>query len=322
MLRLILSYLSFFVILFSAGFFYSDTESNTENPTVEIEELVLSMNDSTLTYGYNLFTRTNLLIGPNVKDVTKRFTGNILQCSTCHLNAGTKPFAMPLIGVTGRFPQYRGRENQIGTITDRVNGCFERSMNGAPMDSSQYEMKALLKYISWLDTVPRNDKDLIGKGLKAIEIPNRAVDLVKGEEVYKMYCTTCHQDDGEGMIVSASEKYIYPPLWGENSYNNGAGMTRVITAAQFIKYNMPNGISYKYPILTDEEAYDVAGYINQKIRPTKDNLESDFPDRLKKPVSTPYPPYFDSFPQSQHQLGPFQPIMEYYKQNHNIEKTK
>ncbi len=99
-------------------------------------------------------------------------------------------------------------------------------------------------------------------------------------------------------------------------------MTRVITAAQFIKGNMPFGTTYDRPILTDEEAYDVAGYINQQQRPEKPNRAVDFPDLKKKPVSTPYGPYADNFSVEQHQLGPFQPIMEYYKKEFNINKSK
>ena len=102
----------------------------------------------------------------------------------------------------------------------------------------------------------------------------------------------------------------------------GAGMTRVLTAMRFIKGNMPFGATAEFPILTDEQAYDVAGFISQQERPIKANLEVDFPDLTKKPVSTGYPPYVDDFPINQHQLGPFQPIMEFYKQKYNITKTK
>ena len=99
-------------------------------------------------------------------------------------------------------------------------------------------------------------------------------------------------------------------------------MSRVITAAQFIKGNMPYGVTYESPILSDEDAYDVAGYINQQERPVKINLALDFPDLNRKPVSTPYPPYNDEFSLKQHQLGPFQPIIAYYKQKFNLVKKK
>ena len=85
---------------------------------------------------------------------------------------------------------------------------------------------------------------------------------------------------------------------------------------------MPFGATYENPILSDEECYDVAGYINQKERPVKENLEADFPDLTKKPVSAPYPPYADKFSVEQHQIGPFQPIMDFYKQRFGIIKKK
>jgi len=48
-------------------------------------------------------------------------------------------------------------------------------------------------------------------------------------------------------------------------------MHRVLTAAQFIKGNMPLGTTADEPLLSDEEAYDVAGYINSFTRPLKLN---------------------------------------------------
>jgi thiosulfate dehydrogenase len=44
-------------------------------------------------------------------------------------------------------------------------------------------------------------------------------------------------------------------------------------------------------MLTDEQAYDVAGYIVSQDRPKKANLDEDFPIRLQRPVDTPYGPY-------------------------------
>ena len=102
--------------------------------------------------------------------------------------------------------------------------------------------------------------------------------------------------------------YLFPPLWGADSFNNGAGMTRVLTAARFIKARMPLGAAD----LSDDQAYDVAAYMNSHARPQKSDLEKDFPDLTLKPVDSPYPPYADPFPQEQHRLGPFAPIREYY----------
>lgn len=271
--------------------------------------------------GFDVFRNTSLHIGPKQKDTTKLFAGNNLACASCHLNGGTKPYAAPLIGVVKRFPQYRGREDKMGTIEERINGCMERSMNGKMMPESSLEMKALIAYMDWLGRAAPSNGKIQGQGFLKLEIPDRAVDLAHGKMVFENTCVECHRMDGQGE-KQENGLYLYPPLWGNDSYNNGAGMTRVITAAQFIKGNMPYGTTYDKPILTDEEAYDVAGYINQKLRPTKPNREIDFPDLVKKPVSTPYGPYVDPFTMEQHQLGPFQPIMDYYQKEHQISKSK
>mgnify|MGYP000473162065 CR=1 FL=1 len=273
-------------------------------------------------YGFELFKNTPKYIGPSNGDSTMVFAGNNLSCNNCHLYAGTKPFSAPMIGVVDRFPQYRGRENKMGTIAERINGCMERSMNGEMMPEESREMQAFIKYLDWLGNFAESKGKFKGQGFTPVIIPERAVNLDQGEQIFNTICAACHGKDGKGQQFKNSLVYQYPPLWGDDSFNNGAGMNRVITAAQFIKSNMPFGATFEAPILTDEEAYDVAGFINQQERPEKANSEKDFPDLQKKPVSTPYPPYLDGYSILQHQLGPFQPIMAYYKLNYGIKKTK
>lgn len=115
----------------------------------------------------------------------------------------------------------------------------------------------------------------------------------------------CHGQDGQGQKIEGGKGYTYPPLWGPDSYNDGAGMNRVITAAKFIKGNMPLGATHDSPILTDEEAFDVAAYINSFDRPQKANKEKDYPNLSKKPKDCSYPPYIDNISQEQHKYGPF-----------------
>lgn len=287
-----------------------------------VETLGDSEEDKMIKYGYELFQNTAKYIGPDSEDPDISYSGNRLSCNNCHLNSGTKPFSAPLIGIIQRFPQFRGRENKIGTIEERINGCFARSMNGIILPVESKEMKAYVKYLEYLSRYAPNDGKIEGQGFVKLEIPNRAIDIEHGKEVFTKHCIVCHQNDGQGVKSADGIKYEYPPLWGDDSYNNGAGMTRVLTSARFIKGNMPFGTTYDSPMLTDEEAYDVAGYINMQLRPLKSNPEIDFPDIKKKPVSTPYPPYADDFSIEQHQKGPFQPIMEFYKNEYNIIKTK
>nr|WP_297787341.1 c-type cytochrome [uncultured Allomuricauda sp.] len=316
---------AFSILMFRFGNFkieLFDVPVDVYSMDYNVNNLPISKRNEVIKFGFDIFRNTPLHIGPKQKDSTRMFAGNNLACASCHINGGTKPYAAPLIGVVKRFPQFRGRENKIGTIEERINGCMERSMNGRMMPESSDEMKALVAYMDWLGRAAPSNGKIEGQGFLKLEIPYRAVDLVHGETVYQKHCVVCHRTDGQGQRLAENELYLYPPLWGNDSYNNGAGMTRVITAAQFIKGNMPYGTTFENPILTDEEAYDVAGYINQKVRPTKSNREADFPDLVKKPVSTPYGPYVDPFSPEQHQLGPFQPIMDYYQKEHQLRKTK
>jgi thiosulfate dehydrogenase len=248
-------------------------------------------------YGHALFTNTANEIGPAVPDPAKRFAGNNLACQNCHLQAGTQPYAMPMVGIWGQFPQYRGREGAVDTIEDRINGCMERSMNGRALALESREMKAFSSYMRWLSTgVPAGAK-LLGAGTLQIKEPERAADPARGEKVYAQVCSAC---DGLG--------YQFPPLWGPDSFNNGAGMSRLLTAAAYAKHNMPLGARFDAPLLSDEEAYDIAGYIVSQARPKKLDLDKDYPVRLQKPIDASYGPYADGFPAEQHKFGPFGPI--------------
>jgi len=145
----------------------------------------------------------------------------------------------------------------------------------------------------------------------AFKTPNRAANLHAGKIVFEQHCTACHGTDGAGLLAAANpiHGYVFPPLWGPDSFNTGAGMHRVLTAARFIKARMPLG----RPDLDDEQAFDVAAFINSQPRPEMANLDQDYPDRKTKPVDTGYGPYADSFPLEQHRFGPFQPMEAFYK---------
>ena len=288
-----------------------------KNPLTDLPD------DEKVRYGHALISESYRHIGPLASDSDKRYAGNHLSCQNCHLEAGTVRGSASFVGVYGRFPQFRGRENKMGTLAERINGCMERSMNGRTMPEDGEEMQAMIAYMKWLSEEVPEERAAEFRGFVELDLPRVKADLVKGEQVYTTHCQRCHQEDGQGLRSDALQKYIYPPLWGADSYNHGAGMHRVITAAQFIKANMPYGeANWEQPKLTDEEAYHVAAYINSFARPQKSNPEADFPDKKLKPVSTPYGPWTDPFSAEQHKYGPFQPIMAYYEKEHGIKKTK
>ena len=265
-------------------------------------------------YGKELIVHTSKYIGPEVEDPKMRFSGNNNQCQNCHLDAGTKAYSAPFVGVFAAFPQYRPREDKVGTLADRINGCMERSMNGYKLPLDSKEMSAMQAYMHWLSQgVPVGTMALEGRGLSKIDrkmIKKQAADPVKGEAVYALQCASCHGINGEGIKNEGrANGYLYPALWGtDDTYNKGAGIYRVLKAADFIKSNMPLGATKENPILTDEEAYNVAAYMNMDshYRPEKINRTNDFPDAVVKAPDV----YRLSIETKEHQVGPFGKIIK------------
>ncbi|MFZ9585543.1 MAG: c-type cytochrome [Pseudohongiellaceae bacterium] len=264
-------------------------------------------------YGEELLRHTSLHLGAGQQDPSRRYAGNNLDCSSCHLESGRKPGNLSLLQSAAKYPTFSGRDGKVGDLADRINGCMQRSMAGRLMPKDSLEMQAMVLYVEQLG---RQYAAMGESSRQAVEPaafvePARAADLDHGGAVYRQHCQVCHGLQGEGLKETGNiaDGYLFPPLWGPDSYNIGAGMARVLTAARFIKARMPLG----NPLLTDDEAFDVAAYMNAQPRPAMADLERDYPDRTLKPVDSPYPPYADAFPVDQHRIGPYAPIREAYQ---------
>ncbi|MBA9079079.1 c-type cytochrome [Rufibacter quisquiliarum] len=256
-------------------------------------------------YGQYLVAHTAKYLGP---------TGSVLQisngmnCQNCHLGAGTKPFGNNYSLVASSYPKVRARSGKSENIEKRVNDCFERSLNGQPLAPNSKEMEALVAYIKWVGKDVKKGDNVKGSGLLEMEVLDRAASPELGKAVYVQKCQTCHGQVGQGMKTPGNPEYQYPPLWGKNSYNDGAGLYRISNFARYVKANMPLGATHRNPQLTDEDAWDVAAYVNTMPRPKK-NIQKDWPDISKKPFDHPFGPYKDSYSEHQHKYGPFKPIM-------------
>ncbi|MFZ6686938.1 c-type cytochrome [Undibacterium sp. SXout11W] len=214
--------------------------------------------------GKKILTETNQLLPKNV--------GNGLNCANCHLQAGTVAGAAPWLGIWGVFPEYRARSGKLISLQERVNDCFERSMNGKPLDFASPEMNHILAYMRWLSTGVPTGTSIVGRGFVSINQKLKA-DSERGASIYQEKCASCHGKKGEG---SKTEKtYTFPPLWGADSFNDGAGMARTYTAAAFVKHNMPLG---QGETLTDQEAIDVAEYFTHQTRPVYSKKTLDWPN--------------------------------------------
>lgn len=287
---------------------------STANPLVRPQPSIKSLPDNEYgklaRYGHKLSTRTFAYIGPEVKNRKMRYAGNNLACASCHQQNSSKPFAMPWVGVTATFPQYRGREGAVSTVEERINGCMERSMNGKPLPLNSREMKAFVTYIQSLPAETQQE----ASASNSIRAPGRRANQNAGEAIYKARCMVCHGKNGAGKRARDSKGYLYPPVWGPNSFSTGSGMNRLLTAMRFLKPDTPMGATHKDAVLSDIEAYDVAGYLVSMPRPVKAHLEEDFPERWNKPVDAAYPPYVDGMPADQHKYGPFQPLADKFRE--------
>ncbi|MDA8165943.1 MAG: cytochrome C peroxidase [Desulfobacteraceae bacterium] len=263
--------------------------------------------------GYRLVTRTYQELGAP-SGLQSPPAGSLLACRNCHQEAGTKQFGIPWVGVTGRYPRYLARTGKEVTLPGRINDCFERSLNGRALPEGGQDMQAIVAYMTWLGR--KAPAQITGRGTLAFAPPAREANRGAGKEVYLVYCQGCHGMNGAGYRERSAGKAgenVVPPLWGEGSFNNGAGMARLLMAAAFVGGNMPLGTPWDRPVVSVDQAYDVGAYINGFDRPNMEDLDKDFPDRTQKPVDCPYPPYADDFPHKQHQYGPFQPIQAYYR---------
>lgn len=265
---------------------------------------------SLIAYGRDLVAHTQDYFGANGSLRPGSING--MSCQNCHLDAGGKPFGNNYFAVQSTYPQQRARSGTLETIPKRINDCFQRSLNGQPLDTNSREMKAMLAYMRWLGTaVPKGVKPK-GTGLVELAPLARAADPALGQQVYVARCASCHGDKGQGLPMPDGVRQ-YPPLWGDKSYNEAAGLFRLSRFAGYVKANMPFGATYQNPQLSDEEAWDVAAFVNAQPRPKHPFLQTDWPNIAKKPYDHPFGPYKDSFPETQHKFGPFAPIIAFYK---------
>ncbi len=220
--------------------------------------------------GKELLTDTHKQLPNNV--------GNGLNCTSCHLNAGTTAYASPWVGLASAFPEYRSRSGKVISLQERINDCFQRSMNGKPLEFDSAEMNAIMAYMKWLSTGVPTGTNVTGRGFEKMDTSLKP-DPAHGKAIYTAQCASCHGAEGQGTRNPAGG-YVFPPVWGKDSFNVGAGMARMYTAAAFVKHNMPLG---QGGTLSAQDSVDVAAYFTQQPRPDYAARAKDWPkgDRPK-----------------------------------------
>lgn len=244
-------------------------------------------NGAEILYGYRLMTQTKKLLPHNV--------GAAMNCTSCHLGGGFVPHSSAFVGQNVLYPMYNGRAARVVSMADRINGCMMRSMNGKPIPKNSPEMKAMLAFMAWMSKDVPADAKVKGAALYKISTSIKP-DPVRGKAIYAERCAACHGIDGQGS-KNAKGEYVFPPLWGPDSFNIGAGMARTYTAAGFVKGAMPVADSLHPPTgvgrmsasarppeggaqlprgverseeggsMSDQDAVDVAAYFSHQPRP-------------------------------------------------------
>ena len=212
----------------------------------------------------------------DTQEYGKRYVGNALNCTNCHLDAGLNPNSASFVGIGMLYPQYRERAGRQMTLADQINECFKRSMNGKPLPPDSVKLTAIVAYIEWLSQSMPPGSVIPWRGIPRLTTTHQP-DQPNGKKVFEKKCVFCHGSDGQGTMAA-------PPVWGPRSYNIGSAMARVSVAASFIKANMPRGWGWT---VTDDEAVDVAAYINTQPRPDFLDKIHDWP-KGGKPADAPY----------------------------------
>lgn len=193
--------------------------------------------------------------------LSKEYVGSALNCTSCHLNNGRHEKAGTFLGTATAYPAWSPREKRVITLEDRVLNCFMRSCNGIRPPLGSEVSVAVTAYITSLSQglpLRMNSKRPVGPGaIKLLAVKSDQVDLKRGATLYHSRCAECHQTDGQGDQDN-------PPVWGERSFNDGAGLSSLENLAAWLKVAMPLDDAD----LTDQQALDIAAYVNSQDRPS------------------------------------------------------
>lgn len=239
-------------------FVISQTHSLISFNLVDPEQAPPDIRNSVMR-GYSIIMNTPFFAPNYAKDQ--------LSCSSCHFcggdTIGGRNNGISLVGVINIYPHYSKRDNKTISLAERINNCFERSMNGNPMPVDSSEMKDIINYLSWISKEVSEVKNPPWLGLSMLK-SNHQPDSNRGEIIFYTYCAACHGDQGTGggKLPDPVGKTI-PPLWGESSFNDGAGMSDLTTLSAFVYWNMP----YQNSVLSEEEAIDVSAFVLKQPRP-------------------------------------------------------
>lgn len=264
--------------------------------------------------GMALLQQTARLAGPLAADPSKRFSRNNLNCVNCHQAGpsglpGSKPYGLPLVNAINDYPKLDPKSMRMITLGQRVAGMFGKGE--VALTEQTPELQAILAYLRWLGSETEPGKAMTGSGLMDVALPERSADPERGRGLYAALCAQCHGPRGEGMPAAdfaLGGGYLFPPLAGDDTYDDGGHMYMVPLLTRFIHANMPLGSSAEAPQLKVGEAYDIAAYINSELpRRHAPGRIGAYPDPAFRPAGFAIPEHFPGDPEGYRRarFGPF-----------------
>jgi len=223
------------------------------------------------------------LIFMDTPKYASKYVGNGQSCSNCHTNRGRQADSSPMWAARSMYPAFRGKNKRVNDLVMRLQGCFTYSENapdsksGSPPPSDSPAMIDLESYIHWMSYGVPTGVKMKGRGYPKLAEPPKPYSREQGKVVYAADCAVCHGGNGEGRKL-ADGSYIFPPLWGAQAFNWGAGMHSVAKAADFIHHNMPFGYPGK---LSVQETWDVAAWIDSHPRPQDPRYKGNLDETIK-----------------------------------------
>lgn len=271
--------------------------------------------DETIAYGLKILTHTSEIVGPQAPNPTLRYSRTNLNCVACHQPGesglpGTRKYSLPWTNVMNDYPTLDVKSMRIISLEDRILGM----LGGGPvkMTKDSREMKAIMAYLTWLSSKAKPGMRMNGTGYFEAKLPTRAANPLAGKALYKVHCMACHGPKGLGMRrpnFDTGGGYLFPPIAGDDTYDDGGHMYMIPLLAKFIYTNMPLGVTPEKPKLTRGEALDIAAYINSDLPRFHSLKRGEFyPNPLFRPKGFAIPKLFPNDPEAFHKakFGPFE----------------
>lgn len=269
--------------------------------------------------GMALLQQTTRLAGPRVADPSQRLARNNLNCVNCHEAGpsglpGSKPYALPLVNAVNDYPKFDPKSMQVISLEQRIAGMFGKGEVALTPDHPY--MQAIVAYLRWLGSEAQPGKRMLGAGLAPLTLPARAANPQQGAQLFAAQCAQCHGASGQGMPAAdfaTGGGYVFPPIAGDDSYDDGGHMYMVPLLTRFIHANMPLGSRADAPLLSVEQAYDIAAYVNSELaRRHAPQRVGAYPDPALRPAGFAIPEHFSNAPEGYRRarFGPFAPDPE------------